>query len=129
MKCKKILFLMMLSCSSFAANLPACNDNKVIDEVRQQNKMSIVANLAGIKNLNDPSINEISKQLKSLDIKLKNITDLQLKNDSDFLVCRTEIGLFVGDKLKKDDIVLYVIEKDKNEPNKFQVKSKIAAFN
>jgi hypothetical protein len=129
MKCKKILFLMMLSCSSFAANLPACNDNKVIDEVRQQNKMSIVANLAGIKNLNDPSINDISKQLKSLDIKLKNITDLQLKNDSDFLVCRTEIGLFVGDKLKKDDIVLYVIEKDKNDPNKFQVKSKIAAFN
>ncbi|OCG62224.1 hypothetical protein [Gilliamella sp. Fer4-1] len=129
MKCKKILFLMMLSCSSFAANLPACNDSKVIDEVRQQNKMSVVANLAGIKNLNDPSINEISKQLKSLDIKLKNITDLQLKNDSGILVCRTEIGLFVGDKLKKDDIVLYVIEKDKNDPNKFQVKSKIAAFN
>jgi Fe-S cluster assembly iron-binding protein IscA len=129
MKYKKILFLMMLSCSSFAAHLPACDDNKVIDEVRQQNKMSVVANLMGSKNLNDSSINDISKQLKGLDVKLKNITDLHLKNDSGLLVCRTEIGLFIGDKLKKDDVVLYVIEKDKNDPDKFQVKSKIAAFN
>lgn len=37
----------MILCSSFAVNLPACNDNKIIAAVRQQNKLSMMANLMG----------------------------------------------------------------------------------
>ena len=121
---------MMLSCSSFASNLPQCGDNKVIDEVRQQNRSSVIADLIGaVKEPDKQLVDDLSKTLKGLDIKLKNISNMNLKNDSGVLVCRAEIGLFVGNELKKDAAVLYVVEKNKSDPSKFQVISNIAKFN
>lgn len=130
MKYKKLLFLMMFSCSSFALNLPPCNDSKVVDEVKQQNRLSVITDLIGAAKEPDKKlVDDLSKTLKGLDIKLKNISNMNLKNDSGVLVCRTEIGLFVGNELKKDAAVLYIIEKDKSDPSKFQVISNIAKFN
>ena len=92
---------MMLSCSSFASNLPQCGDNKVIDEVRQQNRSSVIADLIGaVKEPDKQLVDDLSKTLKGLDI-----------------------------KLKKDAAVLYVVEKNKSDPSKFQVISNIAKFN
>lgn len=89
----------MILCSSFAVNLPACNDNKIIAAVRQQNKLSMMANLMGsTQEWNQSAIKDTSKLLKIFDIKLKKLTKLQPKNDLGLLFTRLKLdyGLMIS---------------------------------